>query len=147
MIRRRTLLLGAATIVLSGCGNDKPGSGPPEITYGKAVCARCGMIISEERYAAGLSGEPPQLFDDTGELVVTVQEQGLSGRKVWVHDYDTKAWIDGTTASYAMLPDRRTPMGTGVIAFKERQAAEEFAAQNAGHVMTWDEIQTNWSMG
>lgn len=146
MIRRRTLLLGSVAL-LAGCGGGGKSDGPPKISYGKVACARCGMIISEERYAAGLTGDDPLIFDDTGEMIAIVQEKGLADRKVWVHDYDSKAWIDGTAASYAILTDRRTPMGTGVIAFKDRAAADAFVAQNPGSVMTWAEIQANWTIG
>jgi copper chaperone NosL len=105
------------------------------------------MIISEERHAAGLSGDAPLVFDDTGEMIAVIQEQGLGDRHAWVHDYETKAWIDGAAASYVILSDGRTPMGTGVVAFKERAAADTFVTQNAGRVMTWAEIQTNWTIG
>lgn len=148
---RRRFLLGVlgAPLVLQGCGGEAASvDQPPEIAYGRETCDRCGMIISEARFAAGLVPERGEvlLFDDTGEMIATVQEQGLASRRVWVHDYATEAWGDGTTASYIVSPTVMTPMGTGVATFLERPAAEAFAAANQGTVMAWAEMLERWTI-
>ncbi|MBX5445554.1 nitrous oxide reductase accessory protein NosL [Sphaerobacter sp.] len=138
------LLLGS--VLLVGCGGNDPDK-PPEIAYGRDTCARCGMIISEERHAAGLvdaSGKQ-DVFDDAGEMVAFVQEHGLGDRRVWVHDFDSQEWIDGTTAFYVASPDATTPMGTGLVAFATRESAEAYSRDHAGTVMTWDEVLSSWT--
>lgn len=139
-----TLLLSG--LLLVGCGGADADQ-PPTIAYGRDVCGRCGMIISEERHAAGLvdtRGEQ-EVFDDAGEMIAQVQEEGLGDRRVWVHDFDSLEWIDGTTAFYVASPEVTTPMATGLVAFSTREAAESFGSQNAGTVMTWDEVLSSWT--
>jgi copper chaperone NosL len=146
-IDRRRLLVGAAALALVGCGGSADASKPPKIDYGHDTCERCRMIISEERQAAALvAGDGKKtLFDDTGEMIATVQENGLaSGQRVWVHDYGSEAWIDGTKALFVAGPEIMTPMGTGLVAFKERSAADELAASHEVTPLTWDEVLQNW---
>lgn len=149
MTNRRLFVLGAAALVLSGCGDKTSANEPPKIAYGKDLCARCRMIISEERFAGGLV-EPDGdalVFDDPGELIAQVQEEGLKDRRVWVHDYITKKWIDGTQAFFVVDDNLMTPMGTGVVALETRDEAERLAVEMGGRVMTWQEIVQNWKIG
>ena len=110
----RRLFLGGvalAPLVLAGCGGEQAdAAAPPEITYGRDVCSRCGMIISEERYAAGLvAGDgTAALFDDLGEMLQSVREEGLQGRRAWVHDWARWEWIDATSAVY-VRGEQETP--------------------------------------
>jgi copper chaperone NosL len=148
IINRRTLLLGAAGVALVGCGGSASADDPPKISYGKDICDRCRMIIAEERYAAGLVADngDKTVYDDIGEMIATVQGEGLNARRVWVHDYPSQEWIDGTKAFFVASKDVMTPMGTGVIAFKERGAADEFAASHGTNAMTWEEVLQNWQI-
>lgn len=138
--------LGGLMMATVACGGDASADEPPEIDYGSDICSRCHMIVSEDRHAAGLVGQDGEtlIFDDTGEMVMTVQEQGLAQRRAWVHDYTTREWIDGTTAFFVDSHDIMTPMGTGVVAFAARTAAEAFADETNGRVMTWEETLADW---
>ncbi|MCC6314027.1 MAG: nitrous oxide reductase accessory protein NosL, partial [Thermomicrobiales bacterium] len=147
---RRRVLLGllAAPLLLSGCGPEQASAmDPPRIDYGRVTCDRCGMIVTDERHAAGLVEETGDaaIFDDAGELIATVQEQQLGSRRAWVHDYPSSRWIDGVTALYAVGKGVTSPMGTGVVAFAERKPAEAFAAEQGAVVMTWDEVLADWT--
>jgi copper chaperone NosL len=147
-IDRRTFLLGAAALALTACGGGASADEPPKIDFGEDTCARCRMIISEERHAAGLvAGNGDQtIFDDAGEMIASVQVDGLNDRRVWVHDYQSQEWTDGTKAFYVVSADVMTPMGTGVVAFRERAAADEFAASHGTTAMSWDDILQNWQI-
>jgi copper chaperone NosL len=147
MMRRcsRRVFLGGAVacpLLLAACGGGQPAAAaPPEISYGRDTCDRCGMIISDERYAGGLVAAEGTnlLFDDVGEMLQSVAEDGLGGRRAWAHDWNSGAWIDAATASYVRADPAMTPMGTGFAAFAARQDAESFAAEHDGAVMTWDD--------
>ncbi len=104
------------------------------------------MMISDERYAAALvpAKGDPALFDDLGELVATVQKDGIADRRIWVHDAGTKKWVDGTKAFFVARPDRATPMGSGLVAFETREAANAAATELGIMPMTWEEVLTNW---
>jgi copper chaperone NosL len=142
-LTRRALLVASALapLVLVGCGGQTSAQEPPTISYGRDVCQRCGMIISEERFAGALvtAGGDAALFDDVGELVLTVQEEGLDNRRAWAHDRGTGAWIDAVSASFVRGDAGATPMGTGVVAFAQRDDADAFTAEHGGSVMTWNE--------
>jgi len=141
-------LLALVATSLAGCGDEARADRPPKITYGVDTCSRCHMIISEEKHAAGLVAEDGQewVFDDTGEMIMTVQEEGLNERRVWVHDFDSVEWIDGTTAFYVDSHDLMTPMGMGVVAFSSKDAAEKLAAEKSGTVRDWEAMLVEWEM-
>jgi copper chaperone NosL len=150
MTSRRTLLISGITLplFLVACGGDEAsGSKPPSITLGRDVCKRCGMIVSEERFASGIvdSKGAAQIFDDTGEMVATVQEDGLNDRKAWVHGYPSLEWIDARTAWYVVTMKVPTPMGSGVFPFDTEAAAKEFASEHAATVYSWGDLLDNWT--
>ena len=151
MIRRRSLLLGAVAIGLGACGGDDKGDedGPPKISYGSETCDRCNMVIGEERHAAALKVENGDwlLFDDTGEMIATVQEAGTVEQKAWVHDFEQLTWHDATTAHYVWLPNRGTPMATGIVAFGDQGRAEAKARETGGWSKSWSAMLADWVMG
>lgn len=142
----RRLFLGGALLsplVLAACGGEETsGAKPPAISYQRDTCDRCGMIISDERYAAGLVAPDgtAELFDDAGEMVLTVREDGLQGRSSWAHDWSGGGWIDGAAAHYVRGDAEMTPMGTGVVAFATAEAAEAYAAEHDGELVTWEAL-------
>lgn len=105
------------------------------------------MIISEERFASGIVDNDgnAQVFDDAGEMVVTVQEEGLNGRRVWVHGYPSIEWVDARNAWYVVTMDLPTPMGTGVFPFDTEADAEEFAEEHGATVYSWDDLLAEWA--
>lgn len=134
--------------VLAACGGEEAsGSEPPSIRLGRTACKRCGMIISEERFASGIVDNDgnAQVFDDAGEMVATVQEEGLNGRRVWVHGYPSIEWVDARNAWYVVTMDLPTPMGTGVFPFDTEADAEEFAEEHGATVYSWDDLLAEWS--
>lgn len=150
MTTRRTLLVAGVTLpfLLVACGSDDAsGSKPPSIELGRDACKRCGMIVSEERFASGIvdSDGTAQIFDDTGEMVATVQEDGLNDRKAWVHGYPSLDWIDAREAWYVVTMEVPTPMGSGVFPFDTEAGAKEFASEHAATVFSWDDLLENWT--
>lgn len=144
-VRRRAFVLSSvlAPLLLSSCGGQTETAQPPEIAYDRDTCARCGMIISDERFAAALVApdETVQLFDDVGEMLLSVKEEGSEGQRAWAHDRNSREWLDATTATFVRGAPETTPMGTGYVAFTRREDAVAFAAQSggSGQVWTWQE--------
>ncbi len=136
----------AGTLLFAACGEGTRADQPPDIEYGVDVCSRCNMIISDERYAGGMVDENGDtlIFDDIGEMIFVIQEEGLQGRRVWVHDADSLEWLDGITAFYVYSMNVVTPMGSGVTAFEDEAGAEAFASANDGKVLTWEQILSDW---
>lgn len=133
-------------LLLSACGKDEPVSGPPGIAYGEAVCARCGMILSEPRFAAALrlrepdGGTSVRVFDDLGEAFLELAGPGAPAPvEVWVHDAVTEKWIEGRRAFY-VRGEIRTPMGLGVEAHAVRATAQRRAWEVKGEAMDFQSL-------
>lgn len=144
------LLPWVLVLIVSSCGGPKVTPETlPEIRYGEDVCAQCGMIISDERYAAGVvietapSNYEHRIFDDIGGMFLFMAEHGDNEPIVsyFVHDYTSLAWIDATTASFVTSQTVLTPMGFGLSAFEDRAAAEAMAEVWGGHVLSFSDIQ------
>lgn len=144
----RSLLVAAVAIlvaVAAGCEREPRPIEPPEIAYGEDVCDRCGMIISEERYAAGMmvedeDGRAYRLFDDVAGLVLYEGEQPdvrVLGR--WVKDYVTRRWLTADSAAYVEAGSLETPMAFGIVA-TARARADSLAGALDGRVLDWGEL-------
>ena len=141
-----TLIFFAPFFIASAC-NRQQLLAPPEIQYGQSECADCGMIVSDERYAAGLILETargdrvPRVFDDIGCMVKYEQHQ-KDGKVLahYVKDYNTNQWL---TVEQAVLVHRQqiqSPMGYGLIAVADREQAAHIAngdAQAISDFATW----------
>jgi copper chaperone NosL len=114
---------------------------PPDIRYGEDVCDLCGMIISEARFAAGYitaEGETRR-FDDIGNMVAYHLEMGEDVAVFWVHDYETADWLRADEATLAYVEGLITPMGSGLVAFADPDAAATAVAAG-GEMMSFDTL-------
>lgn len=128
-MRRAALLLALLT---AACARPHPGD-PPEIAIGRQECARCGMIISEERFSGGwIDPEGATVaFDDVGELLAAVEASPQLREGAWVRDFETSSWLRLADAHLARAEGFATPMGTGWAAFSKRSEADAFAAKRS----------------
>ncbi len=134
-------------LTISACGgeaNSEPT--PPTVHYGEDVCEFCGMIVSEETYAAAyVTGDGQgHAFDDIGDMVqshLTMQEDVSA---FFVHDHESKDWMRAETAHYVLSSALPTPMLSGLAAFASAKKAADFAAEVRGNVLTFDELLTHY---
>ena len=117
----------ASALALSACA--RSGGDLPAIHYGRDACARCGMILSEERFASGYVGDDGETvaFDDLGELLAAVSGNPALAAKSYVHDSRDGRWLRASQAVFAKLPGLTTPMGSGYAAFSSEAEAEDYA--------------------
>lgn len=118
---------------------------PPSLHLGQDTCFACGMIVSDERYAAAIvqnqNGERKQfIFDDLGEML-RFTPPAASQTRYWAHDVESKQWIDATTAHYVRSPANETPMLTGVVAYATQVTAEAAAKTHDTTAKTFDEAR------
>jgi len=126
-----------SALVLSACNRQQP-LAPPEVQYGQSECADCGMIVSDQRYAAGLiletaQGERvPRVFDDIGCMVKYEQHQ-KDGKVLahYVKDYQTNQWLAVEQAVLVHRQQIQSPMGYGLAAAGSREDAQKLAAGDA----------------
>ena len=131
-MRRASALLVAA-LFAAACRGDAPGD-PPRVILGRTPCARCGMAVSEMRFAGGwvASGGESVVFDDVGEMIAVLGENPAQASAAWVGDFDNGRWTKYASAAFVRVPGLGTPMGTGVVAFADHMAAESAARSRAG---------------
>ena len=117
---------------MSGCGEQRSG-GVPKIEIGKDACSRCGMIISEARYASGYINSEGEsvLFDDLGEFLEALRHDHRLMGRAYVNDLEKMEWTKADQATYVRVPSLATPMGSGIAAFDSRARAEIFAKARA----------------
>jgi len=131
-----------AAVLLAGCrGGREPR--PPAIRYGRDVCAECGMIISDERFAAAYvtkSGEV-RLFDDIGDMLVYEKKDDQEPIAYYVHDFRSRKWIPAEAAYYVRGESVKSPMGWNIAAFENEAEAREFAEKTGSRLMTWQELR------
>lgn len=123
LLARGFVLAPLAAALLAACGED--GGRWPEgmlpIKWDRDTCARCGMVISDRRFAAQLRGGPKNTafkFDDIGCAATWCSEK-LSlhpwmndpATRFWVAEFGSagERWLDARSAHYAKGP--RSPMG------------------------------------
>jgi nitrous oxide reductase accessory protein NosL len=139
-------VLWALVALAGGCDRGET-EGAPTIKYGVDQCVVCEMVINDVVSAAAVSvrtekGPEPRLFDDIGELFDFEQEDDAPPILArYVHDAESKAWIDASTATFVMGDKIRTPMSSGIIAFANREAAAAHAAKHEARVLSMEETR------
>jgi copper chaperone NosL len=134
-------------LVLIACGGQTSAEpAPPVIHYGEDICEFCGMIISEERYAAGyITGDGEErIFDDLGGMFQAHLQKQEEVAAFFVHDYEDTAWIRAETAYYVLSQELPTPMLSGLAACASSEKAEALAAEFDGEILTFDEVLAHY---
>jgi len=125
-----------------------PGDGPPVVRLDNDQCHQCGMIISDERFAAATiivadRGPEPLLFDDYNcQVNYETEHPDAKIHARWVHDHGSRAWINAEAASFIMSSELRTPMGSNTAAFANPEAAQAALSRFRGDLMNF---QIAWS--
>ncbi len=95
------------------------------------------MTISDFHYAGEIIEKRKfHKFDDIGCMLAYAQSKDLGPGKAyfWVMDFDSTTWIRGEEAYFVLSPEIQTPMGYGIIAFKDGIKAKEIASKNKSEV-------------
>jgi len=139
-LKRRGVALLLGALWLAGCG--KPKFEPVEIAA-EDMCAFCKMAISEKQYAAEFLNRDGDVFkyDEIGCMASYVAEKkvGDSVAAFYVVDFHSKRWLKAEEADFIISPNFHTPMGGGMVAFKDRSRAEAAAAANQGRLISFAE--------
>ena len=126
------MLLAAVT---AGCAAKADGA--PEIVIDRSACSHCGMLISERVYAAAfrIPGREARVFDDIGCLVAAARKETAGGARFWFHDAVDGQLIEGDAAVFVASPHLRTPMGGGMVAYRDKTAASAAASTHRGELV------------
>ncbi len=123
-------LLGPLT---NGAPAEKPSADPSK-------CTACGMKFQDKYANCAIymkEGKHMKRFDDIGCMVKWRDGQCTSTQmeldyNLFVRDYKTGEEIPAQDAFYVVRTTVRTPMGYGIVAFKDEAAAKAFSANEEG---------------
>ena len=129
------LLIGA------GCGNRSP---QPVDIEASDICAQCKMAISEKRYAVEMIDTDGNVikFDNMDCMVRYVSAHDLKNKAAawFVMDSDGKEWLDARQVWLVKSASIPGPMGSGVLAVKDRVAAGALSQRFSGQVLRFDDL-------
>ena len=120
------------------------------VAYGTDECAYCKMIIMDHRYGAELVTQKGKIYTfDAAECLIEYlyRNEGLEQNASYllVTSYtEPDQLIDARSASYLVSKAMPSPMGAYLTAFSSRQTAEEYHAEKAGELYTWDELYADF---
>ncbi len=132
------LFIGALWLAACGAPTFEPVEIAPE-----DMCTLCKMAISEKQYAAEFINRDGDAFkfDDIGCLANYIAQRKVEDAAVfYVLDFDTKQWLKAEDANFVASPSFRTPMGGGIIGFKDKSRAEAAAAEHRGRQISFAEV-------
>ncbi|RPI21927.1 MAG: hypothetical protein EHM61_23555 [Acidobacteria bacterium] len=130
------LLLAGVMLALGGCSS---GLEPVDI-FPDDMCSACKMAISDKRFAGEILWQgTARKFDDLGCMVRTIQKGG-DRHSGFVVDFGSREWVNAKEAYYVRSTEISTPMRSGLIAFKDREAAQQAASKYAGQVLNYDDV-------
>lgn len=138
----------SSMLFASGCGRDEV-TGPPELKLGRNLCAECGMMINEDRCSGAaviaVDGVREHVtFDDIGCMLEYSNdlESNIQVIERYVHDHTTRAWVGWSEAWFVRGESDKipTPMGSGIVAFANRDSAEQAREVWGGEVVSSAEL-------
>lgn len=136
------LVIILAMVGLMGCSEKT--YEPKEINAETDICKVCNMSIAYEDYAGQLvfKNGDYEVFDDLGCLIefMTDTDESEIGA-AFIKDASENQWINVEEATYIYSKDYWTPMNYGVLAFRSKEAAEQFIKENGeGEFLTYDQL-------
>ncbi|MGM9986766.1 MAG: nitrous oxide reductase accessory protein NosL [Bacillaceae bacterium] len=129
------------SLVLVGCGEKKLAARAIKDTD---TCDICNMQVADNQFATQiiLSDEQVLTFDDLGCLHKWEKENGT--KKVaatFIRDFESKKWMKAEDATYVYGMHIKTPMGYGVVSFKDSKKADEYAKEHNGKILNYDQLK------
>jgi hypothetical protein len=109
-------------------------------------CAQCKTVVTEENRKFAVivpKGIEYSVFDDIGCAVIgrsneCASRQTLYDNNAVTYDHLTGEEVPVDQAFFIYRTDVKTPRGYGIVAFKDKAKAEEFAAAHGkGKVIKW----------
>jgi len=144
----RCLTVALVALLLGAAGCDRHDAvQPPTLHLGEDVCAHCGMIVSDVRFAAACVvdqagvGYAGVVFDDVGCLLdydEQVTEQRIVQR--YVMDYQIHTWLKAEDAIFVSSRRIHAPMASGVIACGMRADADALAQQYGAEQLDYPQV-------
>jgi copper chaperone NosL len=119
-----------------------PSTGPEAIAYGRDACAHCRMHLARPGWAGELRDRSGRLtkYDDLGCLVRAMLEARAEIPEAWVEDHATGELVPLLAAHLVQGDAAATPMGSGLVAFRDEEFARAFADAGGGRPVRLEDV-------
>ena len=120
--------------------------GPKDIRYGEELCDYCHMTITDPAFAAQLvtSTGKVHVFDDIGDLASFTTEGRVPAEQIygiWVNLFLHPADRILVDEAVFLQSDRlRSPMSSGLAAFRSGETADSLRGEIGGQVLMWSDV-------
>jgi len=120
--------------------------GPKDIRYGEELCDYCHMTITDPAFAAQLvtSTGKVHVFDDIGDLASFTTEGRVPTDEIygiWVNLFLHPAERIPVDDAVFLQSDRlRSPMSSGLAAFRSGVTADSLRGEIGGQILMWSDV-------
>jgi copper chaperone NosL len=154
-----------AALFAAGCGEEKSAAAPPPpaALTAEATGHFCGMALVEHPGPKGqilLRGNDRpvwfssardalafRLLDEEAKAIRAIYVSDMARAESW-DDPGATNWVAARRAHFVLGSDRRGGMGAEeAVPFSDHAAAERFAAEHGGRVLSFAEIPRDWVLG
>lgn len=117
-------------------------TGPEPIVYGRDACAHCRMHISQPGFAGEVRDHIGVLtkYDDVGCMLQAMVAMHREIPEAWVEDHDGGEFVPLLTAHLVRSDTGGTPMGYGIVAFANEEAARTYAQSHDAQPVGLEDI-------
>ncbi len=100
------------------------------------------MAISQPQYAAQVVDKDGTAykFDDIGCMFRYLNNHPLAQRRLYVMDYANRHWLEAEGAVFVRSDVIESPMASGLAAFRDQSAAQQFLKNGSGQVVGYAEL-------
>ena len=100
------------------------------------------MAISQPQYAAQAVDKDGNAykFDDIGCMLRYLKNHTLLQRRLYVMDYVNQQWLEAERAVFVRSDAIESPMASGLAAFRDQSAAQQFLKNRSGKMMRFAEL-------
>jgi copper chaperone NosL len=128
-------------LLMTACQSGTPQ--PASIEPGD-ICAFCKMSVSQPAYAAQFIDKDGSnfKFDDVGCMIRFAREDNRRSKVAafFVMDYNDHHWLPAERATYVKSEKTASPMGSGLVGFRDSSGAKDFAGKKGGRVLLFDDL-------
>lgn len=117
-------------------------SGPQPIAYGRETCSHCRMHISRPGYGGEIRDGKGVLtkYDDIGCMLQAMIALHREIPEAWVEDHAGSGFISLLSAQLVRGAPNDTPMGSGIVAFKDDIAAQAYAQAHHAELVSLESL-------
>ncbi len=144
----RAAVAAMLAVVVTGCAIE-----PQPVHLGSEECAHCRMVITEPQFAAQALNSKGRAFkfdavECLANWVVTGEGAEIELHSLWVADHEEpNSWLRVEQARFLRTDAVHTPMGAGVVALRDGQAAREQQQMRGGEILDWNGVLARVTAG